>query len=54
MLWAREKPAAVRLWYPVRPASVLGRQWAMPWVKQKAAAARLWFPERPVSLLGQE
>jgi len=35
---AREKAAAVQLWFPERSASVPGREQALPWVKQKAAA----------------
>jgi hypothetical protein len=35
---AREKAAAVQLWFPERFASVPGREQVMPWAKQKAAA----------------
>jgi hypothetical protein len=35
---AMEKSEAVRVWFPERPASMLGQEWAKRWVRPKVAA----------------
>jgi hypothetical protein len=54
MLSAREKAAAVRLWFPGSSASASGQEQAMLSAREKAAADPLWFREPSASAPARE